>query len=453
MTQPPKPGWKPADTEYRRKSPQSIRQEPGKNCRTEQTVTDALDVNQQPAGDRRFDPMSDAWPMVVIDVLVVVGLASLGKLLGDMTGSGAAGWYVFAGATTVLQFVFVALPLRVSLRAQRKTAHETQTELRVQNERQQFDARLNRALEMTDSENVALSIAARALALCGDDLHGSILLADNSDAHLQTVITTSGCPSSARCDVATPRSCPAVRIGHTLSFDTSNELDSCPNLIERGLASMAALCVPVSVVGRATGVVHVVRDGLAFNDEERTKIETVAHSSGQRVGMLRATAQTQLQASTDSLTGLFNRRTMENSVRQLAENHVPYAISICDLDHFKVLNDTYGHDTGDRALRLFALTLRNSVRAGDLVSRHGGEEFVVVMPHADIEAAAAIMDRLRLELLAAVSDGRTPSFTVSAGIADTVESSDYQTLLAIADERLLAAKRGGRDRVLTSTKS
>ena len=118
---------------------------------------------------------------------------------------------------------------------------------------------------------------------------------------------------------------------------------------------------------------HVVRDDRPFDAVERSRIETVAHQSGQRVGMLRATAQTQLQASTDPLTGLYNRRSMENSVRQLVQDQVPFAVSICDLDHFKALNDTYGHDTGDRALRVFSRTLRNTVRAGDLVSRHGGE--------------------------------------------------------------------------------
>ena len=100
---------------------------------------------------------------------------------------------------------------------------------------------------------------------------------------------------------------------------------------------------------------HVVRDDRPFDAVERSRIETVAHQSGQRVGMLRATAQTQLQASTDPLTGLYNRRSMENSVRQLVQDQVPFA---------------------------------------------------------DAEAAHAVMDRVRLELLAAVSDGRTPSFTV-----------------------------------------
>ncbi len=407
-------------------------------------------MRHKPVGSSRINPMSDAWPMVLLDVVVVVALACVGRAIALQYDSGSTAWIVFVATTTSLIGLFVALPLRSLLRSQRREAEETHDELRMQNERQQFDAQLGRALEMADTEPVALAMAARALSMCGPDVHGSILLADNSDAHLQTVTTTDGCEPEGTCDVATPRGCPAVRIGHTLEFATADQLDCCPHLRERGVDSLAAMCVPVSVVGKATGVVHVVRTGTPFDAVERSRIETVAHQSGQRVGMLRATEQAQLQASTDPLTGLYNRRSMENSVRALVQDHVPFAVSICDLDHFKMLNDTYGHDTGDRALRVFARTLRNTVRAGDLVSRHGGEEFVVVLPMADSNSAALVMDRLRLELLAAVGDGRTPSFTVSAGISDTSEAADYQTLLALADERLLAAKRTGRDRVLTS---
>jgi diguanylate cyclase (GGDEF)-like protein len=181
---------------------------------------------------------------------------------------------------------------------------------------------------------------------------------------------------------------------------------------------------------------------------ERDRIETVARQAGQRVGMLRATAQTQLQASTDPLTGLLNRRSMENEVRHFSKQQVPYTAAILDLDHFKMLNDTYGHETGDRALRLFSRTLRNTVRATDVVSRHGGEEFVVVFPHASPRDAAAVLERVRLELIVALGDGRTPAFTMSAGVADSSEAPDHEAVLAIADERLLAAKRAGRNRVL-----
>lgn len=386
--------------------------------------------------------------MVLLDLAVVVVLASSAKLLADAFSSPLLGWIVFAGATAALVLGAVAFPLRLLLLRQRTETQAVADTLQARNERQEFGARLARALDMADSEPVALRIAAVALQQCGDEIDGSILLADNSDAHLQSVISTGGCRPESTCEVATPRGCPAVRNGHTLEFASSGQLDCCPHLSDRGAGGLSAICVPVSIVGRATGVVHTVRSGRPFDEVERDRIEAVARQAGQRVGMLRATQQAELQASTDPLTGLYNRRSMENAVRALVRDHVPFAVAICDLDHFKMLNDTYGHDTGDRALRVFARTLRNTVRAGDLVSRHGGEEFVVVLPFSDAEAAADVLDRVRLELAMAVSDGRTPAFTVSVGVADTGEIDGYEALLNLADERLLAAKRAGRDRVL-----
>lgn len=396
---------------------------------------------------RRFDPMSGSWPTVVADLVVVVLLAALARAVSDRFVAGGSRWLVFIIAVALLVFVVVAVPLRVMLMQQRGRADETTEALRVQNTRQQFDARFLRALEMAEVEKDALAVTARALAMCADNSAATVLLADNSEAHLQTVTATQGCGAEAACDVATPRGCPAILNGHAREFARSDQLDCCPNLVGRGDGAMAALCVPVSIVGRATGVVHAVRSGQPFTVAEREQITAVAHMAGQRVGMLRATRQSQLQASTDPLTGLANRRSLENSVRLLHQDRVPYAVGMCDLDLFKAINDTFGHETGDRALRVFARTLRNTVRAGDLVSRHGGEEFVVVMPHADTVLAASILDRVRWELAAALSDGRTPMFTVSAGIADTNECDDFQDLLLLADQRLMDAKAAGRDQV------
>lgn len=405
-------------------------------------------MQQTGVSKQRLNPMSGTWPTVLVDLAVVVAIACVGRAIAEAQDSTAGGWLAFIIATTALVLILVAVPLRILLLAQRRESTLVTEALQLQNERQSFDARLGRALDLADSETAALGVAAKALAQAGDGLHASILLADNSDAHLQTVVTTADCTGASICEVATPRGCPAVRNGHTLQFDASDQIDCCPHLAERGVPTLAALCVPVSIVGRATGVVHVVRDAKPLDAVERNRIESIAHQSGSCVGMLRATAQTQLQASTDPLTGLYNRRSMENSVRALVRDEVPFAVGICDLDHFKVLNDTYGHDTGDRALRLFARTLRNTVRAADLVSRHGGEEFVVVMPYADAVNATEVLDRVRLELIDAVDDGRTPSFTVSAGVSDTTESGDYQALLQLADERLLVAKRAGRNQIV-----
>jgi diguanylate cyclase (GGDEF)-like protein len=396
----------------------------------------------------KLDPMSGSWPMVVVDLVVVVALGSISRVVADRVSGQLAGWLVFVATTSVLVFVIVAIPLRSILLAQRRRAAVVTDSLRVENERRDFEARLSRALEMTDDEGAALALSMRAIASCGPDLEALMLLADNSDAHLQAMASTDGATVNVHCNVATPRGCPAIRNGQLREFASSNELDTCPHLAARGVPDLAAVCVPITLVGRATGVVHVVRPHRPMAADEVQLIESIARFSGQRVGMLRATERAHLQATTDSLTGLDNRRSLEDSVRDLVHDHVPFAVAMCDLDHFKVVNDTYGHDVGDRALRLFAGVLRNTMRATDLVARHGGEEFVVVMPHVNADAAGSMLERVRLELLGALSDGRLPGFTMSAGVADSSEREDFPNMLMLADERLMRAKQGGRDRIV-----
>ena len=156
--------------------------------------------------------------------------------------------------------------------------------------------------------------------------------------------------------------------------------------------------------------------------------------------MLRIMAETQLQAMTDGLTGLMNRRSFENRARALRSNGVDYAFVMADLDHFKGLNDAHGHETGDRALRVFAETLRESVRTEDLVCRYGGEEFTVLLPGVDLAEAVEIMERVRETLARTTRRGDVPSFTASYGVAESNVAADFEDLLLRADRALFAAK-------------
>lgn len=107
-------------------------------------------------------------------------------------------------------------------------------------------------------------------------------------------------------------------------------------------------------------------------------------------------AETELQAATDSLTGLLNRRSLENRARMLRDARTSCAVVMADLDYFKELNDTHGHETADRALRVFSETLRGALRAEDLVERHSGEEFAVVLPACTAEDARTAIEQARL---------------------------------------------------------
>jgi diguanylate cyclase (GGDEF)-like protein len=124
------------------------------------------------------------------------------------------------------------------------------------------------------------------------------------------------------------------------------------------------------------------------------------------------------------------------------------AIVMADLDHFKVLNDTYGHDTGDRALRLFARVLRDSLRTSDLVCRYGGEEFAIAFPDCAASDAMHAIESVRVQLDAAITVAGLPKFTASYGVTDKEPGEQLESALRRSDDALMAAKRDGRDKVV-----
>jgi two-component system, cell cycle response regulator len=161
-------------------------------------------------------------------------------------------------------------------------------------------------------------------------------------------------------------------------------------------------------------------------------------------------------AITDGLTGLFNRRYMETHlstlVTQAHETGRPLSLLIADIDHFKRVNDTYGHDAGDAVLREFAVRFRRNTRGIDLACRLGGEEFVIIMPETDLGRAFQIGERLRAAIAAeafhmgAAGDLRV---TASVGVATVDFATDTPTTIyKRADTALYAAKREGRNRVI-----
>ncbi len=162
-------------------------------------------------------------------------------------------------------------------------------------------------------------------------------------------------------------------------------------------------------------------------------------------------------AITDALTGLFNRRYMETHlatlVEQAANRGKPIAVLILDIDFFKAINDSHGHDAGDDVLREFALRIRKSIRNIDLACRYGGEEFVIVMPETDIAVATVVAERLRRRIANesfAIDDGNgSLDVTISIGIAEMNAPSDSAAaILKRADQALYRAKRDGRNRVV-----
>ncbi|CAL8973214.1 PleD family two-component system response regulator [Rhodoplanes serenus] len=175
---------------------------------------------------------------------------------------------------------------------------------------------------------------------------------------------------------------------------------------------------------------------------------------------LRDNVQLSIEAAiTDALTGLHNRRYMETHVSTLVEQAIargkPLAVLVLDIDFFKAINDTHGHDGGDDVLREFAMRLRKSIRGIDLACRFGGEEFVVVMPDTDLGVAAKVAERLRRRIASEPflihATGKTVEVTISVGLAGLGGPDDNPTkVLKRADEALYRAKRDGRNRVVAA---
>jgi diguanylate cyclase (GGDEF)-like protein len=319
----------------------------------------------------------------------------------------------------------------------------------VQAKQQEFESRLGNALEMAADEAEVIDVVERAFFATVGDADAELLLADNSHAHLSRMAVSASASGSPMCTVESPDQCPAARRAQVQRFPDSEALDACPKLRNRSSGACSAVCVPVSIMGRTVGVIHVTGEtGVLPSDANVKYLSTLANQAGARVGLLRMMADTQLQASTDSLTGLLNRRAFENAVRSLRGDHHTYAVAMADLDHFKHLNDTFGHDTGDRALRLFAQTLQASVRQHDVVARYGGEEFALVLPSCSTVTAVEILDRTRAALETATTEAGLPSVTASFGVVEAGADEDLSVSLARADAALLEAKRAGRDRVV-----
>jgi diguanylate cyclase (GGDEF)-like protein len=320
------------------------------------------------------------------------------------------------------------------------------TRLRSEAGRSSFSNQLVEALEMADSEAEADRVIARAMSSISDVHPMELLLADSSRAHLERacVHPKTGSPN---CGVESPYSCIAVRRGFPQIFPDAEALNACPKLLGRMGGALSAACVPVNFMGRALGVLHVAgAKGKPPNPEQIAQLTALGVHAGNRIGTLRAFERSQLQASTDSLTGLSNRRVAEEVLANLMAVESSFAVVMADLDFFKRLNDTMGHDAGDRALKLFAETARSVVRDRDHVVRWGGEEFALLLPGANAERAAEVVERLRAALAQAHLLSNTPIFTASFGIADSTMGRERETIVRLADEALYRSKQAGRDR-------
>jgi two-component system cell cycle response regulator len=202
--------------------------------------------------------------------------------------------------------------------------------------------------------------------------------------------------------------------------------------------------------GMRRGVQDYLVEPLA-DGEVLTRVEAASRTKELREELVAQGARLESMLREDTLTGLSNRRAVLTQLAGMvsaARRHGhPLSIAILDLDHFKRINDTHGHKVGDDVLVAAAHAMGTHLRAEDQLGRLGGEEFLVLLPDTDREAAGHVAEKLRAE----VADAPTPvPVTVSIGVA-TWDGEAPEDLLHRADEALYAAKEAGRDRVLAAT--
>ncbi len=375
------------------------------------------------------------------------------KVADEWLGLAGDGRGIVTRALLVSSLAGVALyltsgrPIRKALIDQRALVRSATTELQLEASRHRFRAELDEGLRMTEDENDVIELVGRALDRVDPDGSMEVLLADASNAHLR--VATESSSGGPGCRVTTPQDCPAVRRGHTRRFETSTALDACPELRGRLGGDTAATCVPVTVLGSPVGVVHRIDpDRTLAPDIVVDELETVADLVGSRLSVIRAIATTERQASTDVLTGVLNRRSLGDKIRAFHREDQAFALAFCDLDHFKDLNDTFGHDAGDQALRLFSRVVTDTIRDHDAIGRWGGEEFVLLFAGADRAIASIVCERIRTNLRDELQAASTPPFTASFGVADHTQARTIDRLLALADQAMFEAKKSGRDRVV-----
>tara|TARA_R110002096_G_scaffold85323_8_gene196362 strand:+ start:1316 stop:2815 length:1500 start_codon:yes stop_codon:yes gene_type:complete len=291
---------------------------------------------------------------------------------------------------------------------------------------------------------------------------GTLYLFNETKSLLENVVTW-GAPERADALVLSPDDCWALRQGKLHEVDASNRALSCQHAGEGAVRNY--VCVPVAAQGEIVGLLHLHVEGAdgpqTFDDhpiEHASLLRLVsvtADSLGLSIVSLKLREALESQSVRDPLTGLYNRRHMEESLdREFARVHRTHSslgVIMLDLDHFKRLNDEYGHDAGDFVLRETAQRLRDALRGSDIACRYGGEEFVLILPDASPAEVLKKAESIRL----AIGDQSflyqskpLPDISASLGIASLCDGyEDTDEMLRAADGALYAAKRSGRNKV------
>jgi diguanylate cyclase (GGDEF)-like protein/PAS domain S-box-containing protein len=220
--------------------------------------------------------------------------------------------------------------------------------------------------------------------------------------------------------------------------------------------AISMIGVPLLAGDKLQGAITVGIDANVhqFSEQDAYLIELFAQQAAVAVQNANLFSEVQRLATIDPLTNVYNRRFFferaQKELRRSVRYHNPMTIVMLDIDHFKAVNDQFGHPCGDEVLRRVADVCRSSTRNFDVIGRYGGEEFILLLPETGLEGAIATAERIRVEIerLKIIMHNGRIGVTVSVGIASLgVENTELDQMLSQADQALYAAKQGGRNRI------
>lgn len=257
--------------------------------------------------------------------------------------------------------------------------------------------------------------------------------------------------------ISDPSLCQVIRTGREVIIGNTAEDTPC-ECIAHKIEGGGYACLPLLTGGTIAGMVLIGKKDKSYwlNEEIRKLILVYVGLTASALQRVRLIDLTRRAAITDSLTGAYNRRffdeMLKNQIALAKRRNESLGLVIVDLDHFKNVNDTYGHMAGDQTLQQIASIMKNSIRSSDVLARYGGEEFVIIMPSIDLpntmKKAEGIREQVESFQFKIDSLGQSPQITISIGVASFPDhGAECDTLIASADMALYKAKKGGRNRV------
>ena len=308
-------------------------------------------------------------------------------------------------------------------------------------------------LQVTATEEEAHELVQRQIERSLPGSGAVVLKRNNSDNRLEAATTVA--PDSVvvgRLAGAEPRACLALRFGRThREGGTRAPLLSCELCSHR---SGSSTCEPLLVGGEVIGSVLVSHpEELDGHGEARIK-KTVTQAAPV-LANLRNLALAEFRANNDSLTGLPNKRATEDTLKRMVaqanRSITPMTAAMLDLDHFKQINDRFGHGNGDEVLAAVGAAIRSCLRASDFAGRYGGEEFLILLPETTVDGALLVAEKLRATIASITIPGVEREITASIGVADLLaHGGSAASLVRESDRALYAAKAAGRNRTVVA---